>query len=184
MWIQSPCARSYSSSPPSFAKILNKVQRIAGHYEPPNDDRRRSCRPGVSIKDFTTESVFLVVFFRKCYSKYNTIMPGRENCCAADRTAETWGIRAFSPSIILLSEALQGSWERSGTDMKTVLRVKIQTRRKKEQQEEQQAMRPGEPQAIRPNEPQAIRPVVLLAADKDRSQTRQRTTPPSASRTS
>ena len=68
--------------------------------------------------------------------------------------------------------------------MKTVLQVKIQTRRKKEQQEEQQAMRPGEPQAIRPNEPQAIRPVVLLAADKDRSQTRQRTTPPSASRTS
>ena len=152
-------------------KILNKVQRIAGYYEPPADDRRRSCRPGVSIKDFTTESVFLVVFFRKCYSKYNTIMPGRENCCAADRTAESWGIRAFSPSIILLSEVLQGSWERSGTDMKTVvLRVKIPTRIKKEQQEEQQA----DQQTIRQDGPQTIRQDARLAAGKDLPQSRQR----------
>ena len=55
--------------------------------------------------------------------------------------------------------------------MKTVvLRVKIPTRIKKEQQEEQQA----DQQTIRQDGPQTIRQDVRLAADKGRSQSRRR----------
>ena len=48
--------------------------------------------------------------------------------------------------------------------MKTVLQVKIQTRRRKEQQDG--------PQAIQQDGPQTIRQDVRLAAGKDRPQTR------------